>query len=144
MRITKRQLKRIIKEEYRRILNEGEGHHFKSGDPLKANYPVVFIDNYNRDSIRIKYGSIDKYMTSAQAKKYGGVKGSDADDTIKMLVDAYGIKQEEAEKFKWFADAKGKYFKDAKNESVSRDQLRNLIRQEYRNIVRENRRRRRY
>jgi len=143
MKITKRQLKRIIKEEYHRILNEGEGHHFRSGDPMNADYPVVFTDQKNYDKLRIKYGSIDKYITSDQAKKYGNVKNN-ADDTIKMLVDAYGIKQEEAEKFKWFADAKGKYFEDAKNESVSRDQLRNLIRREYRNIVRENRRRRRY
>ena len=109
MKLTNKQLRQIIKEELENVLGEGEGHHFRSGDPMSANYPVVFTDQKNYDKIRIKYGSIDKMITSAQYNKYGNVRNN-PDDTINMLVKAYGIKPEEAKRFKWFADAKGRYF----------------------------------
>ena len=135
MRITKGQLKRIIREEYRRILNEAVDDR-------------LYTVNFTKDGVEDKYSEAGKYgqflfkvLASQQPyykeivnAKYGVSNGMKA------------LKRQIAEKDgnENISDSDIQFSNEPMAESVSRYQLRNIIRQEYGNIVRENRRRRRY
>ena len=133
MRITKGQLKRIIREEYtrlknRRMLNEKAEIQLK---PLLANDIEQGVGADSGEDNTFAYNSGYIGIRKGGRMYYIEVEGNrpEIEDKLK----AAGFKPGDL----WLSPKKI-------NESVSRDQLRNIIRQEYRNIVRENRRRRRY
>lgn len=133
MRITKKQLKRIIKEEYHRILNEAASDHYNV--------------NFTKEGVTVNKGTgggADELFTvmKGQQPYYSQIVKAARGDAKGMQ--ALKDQIEEKDGNSNIKDGDITFGNRPMAESVSRDQLRNIIRQEYRSIVRENRRRRRY